>query len=227
MKKKVIGIVLKHYLKDQERLDTVSHDEIEQAIFDNDAIAIGIIPANTGKERATNDWVEHLTDKEKEDFIYQINMCDGIILQGGAFSDMYECFIAKYCFDNDIPILGICAGSHNMVRAVGGKVQDVDNPEFHHSQETYVHDITINKDSTLYKIIKKEKIKVNSRHENAAKELGPLSVCALSDDNVIESVESKDKKFYLAVQFHPESLYKIDENMNNIFKYFINICDNK
>lgn len=24
--------------------------------------------------------------------------------------------------------------------------------------------------------------------------------------------------------FHPESLYKTDENMNNILKYFINIC---
>lgn len=37
-------------------------------------------------------------------------------------------------------------------------------------------------------------------------------------------IEAKNKKFYIGVRFHPESLYKKDENMNNIFKYFINTC---
>lgn len=224
MKKVVIGVVLKHYKNDTERLDTVSHDEIEQAIFDNGAIAIGILPSNEGKIQATNNWKEHLTDKEKEDFIYQIKMCDGIILQGGGFSDIYECFIAKYCYDNDIPILGICAGSHTMVRATGGKIFKVDNPAFHKSNEKYVHKISIDKDSLFYKIVNKDEIMVNSRHVNSARDLGPLKIGAKSYDGVIESVEDKSKKFYLAVQFHPESLYKEDENMNNIFKYFIEIC---
>lgn len=224
MKKVVIGIVLKHYKKDSIRLDTVSHDEVKQAIFDNGAIAIGIIPPNIGKNKATNNWEDNLTQKEKEDFIYQINMCDGIILQGGLFSDVYECVIAKYCYDNNIPILGICAGSQNMVRAVGGKVHNVDNPNLHKSTDEYVHSIKINKDSIFYKIIGKDQIMVNSRHENSAKELGSLTIAAISNDSVIESVEDKNKKFYLAVQFHPESLYKKDENMNNIFKAFIDVC---
>lgn len=40
----------------------------------------------------------------------------------------------------------------------------------------------------------------------------------------MKTIESKDKKFYIGVRFHPESLYKNDERMNNIFKYFINEC---
>ena len=50
---------------------------------------------------------------------------------------------------------------------------------------------------------------------------------AFCDDGYPDIVESKIKDFYIGVRFHPESLYKEDENMNNIFKYFINICDNK
>lgn len=158
MKKVIIGIVSKHYNKDfYDFRDTFVRDELKQAVFDNDAIAVGILPSCFGKVKAVNDWTESLTHKEKEDIITQINLCDGIILQGGGFSDEYECYIAKYCYDNNIPILGICAGNNNMVRAVGGKILKLEEPEKHKSKDKYVHEITINKNSMLYNIIGKEK----------------------------------------------------------------------
>lgn len=227
MKKVIIGIVSKHYSKDFYHFrDTFIRDELKQAIFDNGAIAIGILPSCFEKVQATNEWKDELTEKEKEDIITQINLCDGIILQGGAFSDEYECCIAKYCYDNDIPILGICAGNNNLVRAVKGTISRLDNPETHKSMKEYVHEITIDKDSTLYKMIGKEKIMVNSRHKSYTQNASSLKKIAYSQDGIMEAVEAPNKKFYIAVQFHPESLYKIDENMNNIFKYFINICEN-
>lgn len=65
---------------------------------------------------------------------------------------------------------------------------------------------------------------VNSRHSRYSLNVGPLKVTALSPDGIDEIVEDKKKTFYVGVQFHPESLYKKDENMKNLFLYFLNIC---
>lgn len=65
---------------------------------------------------------------------------------------------------------------------------------------------------------------VNSRHKCYTADASILDCTAYSPDGIIEAVEDNNKKFYLAVQFHPESLYKTDENMNNIFRGFIDIC---
>lgn len=228
MKKTIIGIVNKHYNKESYIFrDTYIRDELKQAIFDNNAVAIGILPPCLEKVQATNNWSDTMSSKEKENLITQINLCDGIILQGGGFSDEYECYIAKYCYDNNIPILGICAGNNNLVRAVGGEISRFDNIEMvnkHKSLEKYVHEIKIENNSNLYKIIGKEKIMVNSRHKSYTDNSSVLNCVAFSDDGVVEAVEDANKKFYMAVQFHPESLYKEDENMNNIFKKFIEIC---
>lgn len=145
-------------------------------------------------------------------------------LQGGLFSDKYETFIANYCHKKNIPILGICAGNNNIVRGVGGKINR--DPELkHNSKEKYVHEIEIDPNSLLFKIIQKDKIMVNSRHTSFIEETS-LLISAKSPDGIIEAVEDPTKTFYMGLQFHPESLYKTDENMNSIFKYFINICKN-
>ncbi len=224
MKKPLIGIVSKHFIKDYIRPDTFIRDEVKQAVFDNGGIAIGILPTCPNKKRARNDWNNSLTKGEEQNLIEQIHLCDGIILQGGGFSDEYECYVANYCYEHDIPILGICAGLNNMVRAVGGKIERMDS-EIHNSMEGYVHEIIISKESNLYKIINKDKVLVNSRHKCYVTDTSILNQAAFSSDNVIEAVEDQNKKFYLAVQFHPESLYMTDKNMNAIFEYFMHICE--
>ncbi len=224
MSKVVIGIVTKHYYQDHKRLETFIRDEVEQAVFNNDAIAIGILPPNEDKIKASSNWHDQFTTKEKHDLYEAINLCDGIILQGGGYSDEYECFIAKYCYDYDIPILGICAGNQNMVRALGGKIGRVEGKK-HDSDDDYVHNIKINIDSKLFRIIGTENIRVNSRHHNYALDPGPLKITAYSDDGVAEAVEDVTKRFYIGVQFHPESLAKKDENMNKIFVSFIKSCE--
>lgn len=224
MSKPVIGIVAKHYNYKQKRLETFIRDEVEQAIFDNGGLAIGILPPNVDKTLAKDNWQEQLTTTEKHNFYEQIALCDGIILQGGGYVDEYECFIAKYCYLYDIPILGICAGKHNMVRAVGGSIGKLDN-ENHNKEDRYVHSIKIDKNSKIYALIGKEEVEVNSRHVRHSLSTGPLKIVATSFDGVDEIVEDASKTFYIGVQFHPESLYRKDVYMNNIFVNFINICD--
>ena len=227
MKKAVIGIVSKHYANYKNHLtDTYIRDEVKQAIFDNGAIAIAILPPDKDIKYIENNLKEDLNEKEYEDLIYQIKLCDGIILQGGGESDNYECIVAKYCYENNIPILGICAGQNNIARAIGGTTCKIDNPEKHMQMtKQYVHKIKIDKTSKFYKIIKKEEIMVNSRHKRTIKDCPKLEKVGFCEDGYADVIESKDKNFYIGVRFHPESLYKIDENMNNIFKSFINECE--
>ena len=47
-------------------------------------------------------------------------------------------------------------------------------------------------------------------------------VVALSDDNLVEAIEFKDKKFAIGVQWHPEDLD--DEQTNKLFDEFIKKC---
>ncbi len=222
MNKPIVGIVAKHLKQSTKRLDTVIHDEVEQAIFDNGGIVIGIIPPNEGKVRAEDKWYDNLTTTEKHNLYDQIALCDGIILQGGSYMDEYECFIAKYCYEQDIPVLGICAGKHVLVRAIGGNIGPVGNMS-HKSEERYVHSIEIDENSKFYKIINNKEIMVNSRHVNMTTST-PLFASAHSSDGVIEVEEAPNKRFYLGVQFHPESLYKQDENMRKIFIGFLDAC---
>ena len=146
MSKPVIGIVSKHYATyKSNKIDTFVRDEIKQAIFDNGGIAIGILPTENDINYCGDEWIDNLSKEEKENLISQIKLCDGIILQGGVETDNYENIIAKYCYDNDIPILGICAGQNNIARALGGTTCKIPNPEKHdRSFDEYVHSIKIN-----------------------------------------------------------------------------------
>lgn len=224
MKKPVIGIVAKHERIADGRLNTFVRDEVEQAVFDNGGIAIGILPPNQDKIRAKDNWQEQLTTTEKHNLYDQIDLCDGVILQGGDFSDEYECFVAKHCFDYNIPLLGICAGKHVMVRALGGKTERLPDRSHYKKKKDYVHKITINKTSRAFDIIGKEEVMVNSRHMIHAAEIVGLDLVAVADDGTDEIVEAPNKRFFMGVQFHPESLYKTDIYMNNIFKNFLLAC---
>ena len=225
MNKPVIGIISKHSEKDEIRPNTYIRDEVKQAIFDNGAVAIGILLPKDEKLDVGDDWVNNLSLDEYDSLIAQINLCDGIIFQGGGACDNYEMIVAKYCYDHDIPTLGICCGQNVIVRALGGTTYKIFNPEKHNQiTEDYVHNISIDALSKFYDIVKQKEIKVNSRHKKTIENSPLLEKVAFCEDGYPDVVESKEKRFYIGVRFHPESLYKIDENMNNIFKYFIDVC---
>ncbi len=147
-----------------------------------------------------------------------VKFCDGIILSGGFYNSLNDYKLIKYLYEKNIPTLGICLGMQGMAMAFNGELEE--KVDGHNSLNKYVHNITINKNSLLYKIIEKETIQVNSRHNFAIPKTNFL-VNALSDDNIIEGIEDQNKKFFLGVQWHPETLN--DEDSLKLFKYFINI----
>lgn len=59
MSKVIIGIVAKHKEDRQTKIDSLIHDEVKQAIFDNDGIAIGILSPNENIIYTGNDWKDY------------------------------------------------------------------------------------------------------------------------------------------------------------------------
>lgn len=226
-RKPIIGIVLKHLLKEEIRPNMFIRDEIKQAIFDNGGIAIGIILPKNEKNDVTDKWENNLNDIEYNNLISQIKLCDGILFQGGGACDNYEMIVAKYCYDNNIPTLGICCGQNVMVRALGGTTRNIENPEKHKTNDLYVHSVKIIDNTKFHEIIGKEKVGVNSRHKKTIDKHPKLIVNCVCEDGYIDGLESPDKTFYMAFRFHPESLYKIDKNHNKIFEEFIKTCNEK
>ena len=150
-----------------------------------------------------------------EEFIKIANLCDGFILQGGSDYTDLEIEFVKYLYEKDIPTLGICLGMQ-MMSAIDGTLEKLNNFN-HKSNNLYVHEVFINHDSKLYSILNKDKIFVNSRHiEHITNTF--LSVSARSSDNVIEAVEDKNKRFFIGVQWHPESI--MDDNSIKLFDSF-------
>ena len=152
-----------------------------------------------------------------------IDLCDGIILQGGSDFYQYDIEAIKYILEKDIPVLGICLGMQSITAAYGASLTDVSN----HKKDgiPYVHDVILNENSKLYKIMKKNKIEVNSRHEQQI--INPLTVQVSGlHDNVIEAVEVEEKTFCIGVQWHPEDMIEYDEDSKKLFDSFFLSCQN-
>lgn len=144
-----------------------------------------------------------------------IDKCSGIIIQGGDTFNDNHLRIVNYLYDENIPTLGICLGMQMMGVLFNGKLGYIDN---HKSKLNYVHEVKINKKSLLYKIIKRDKIMVNSRHNDYLINTD-LNICGESD--VCEAIESKNRVFFLGVQWHPETMVAYDIVANQLFDYFI------
>ena len=148
-----------------------------------------------------------------------LDLCDGIIIQGGKDIYPYHFQILEYCIKNNIPLLGICMG-HQIIGLYSinsnndNDLIQIDN----HQIKDENHIIHIEKNSIMYKIFGPT-LKVNSRHSFAVKKVNlPFKVTSISEDNIIESIEYIDNNnFILGVQFHPEDL----DNTENLYNYFL------
>lgn len=131
------------------------------------------------------------------------------------------------------PLLGICRGIQLLNAALGGTLyQDLPAQHpgeiNHHMMPPYdraVHKVTLKPSAPLYEILGAGEIAVNSYHHQAVKELAKaLEVSAVSEDGLVEGVYMPDKKFVMAVQWHPEFSYLKDENARKIFETFVKAC---
>ena len=191
------------------------------------------------------------TDKEVLDKCF--DMVDGILFTGGHdvnpkfynqknekcgllcdSRDEMEKYLFTKAIENDKPVLGICRGIQLFNALLGGTLYQ-DLPTEHPSETKHsmtkpynrgVHTVDILKDTPLFEIIGVDKLSVNSYHHQAIKDLAPTVVAnAISEDGLVEAITLPDKKFVMAVQWHPEFLWEDSKENDAIIRVFVEAID--
>jgi putative glutamine amidotransferase len=123
----------------------------------------------------------------------------------------------------DLPILGICYGCQflNVVRG-GTLIQHIpDNPDAEVHTGGALQSYGLTDDSRLGQIFGQSEVQGKSYHHQAVGEVGKgLKVVSRHRDGTIEAVESTDRPWTYAVQWHPERTPN-DEATRRLFADFI------
>ena len=223
-------------------------------LWDDDKESIWMLPEYMNaleKNGATPIILPLSTDEEVLDKCFDI--VDGILFTGGHdvnprfynqknekcgllcdSRDEMEKYLFTKAIENDKPVLGICRGIQLFNALLGGTLYQ-DLPTEHPSETKHsmtkpynrgVHTVDILKDTPLFEIIGVDKLSVNSYHHQAIKDLAPNVVAnAISEDGLVEAITLPNKKFVMAVQWHPEFLWQDSEENDAIIKAFVKAID--
>lgn len=143
--------------------------------------------------------------------------------------DLFEIALLKASIKAGKAVMGICRGMQVINVALGGTLyQDLsEDPEakLKHTQlapgNLPTHHVNVDQSSLLQNLTG-ERCYVNSRHHQAIHQVASgLQVVARADDGVVEAVESKSSNQILAVQWHPENMFKHNAEAQAIFGTFI------
>lgn len=195
----------------------------------------------------------------RQNNIDEMEKCDGFILSGGEDvnprlynqpeflryvnpkdidekRDEFEWKVMQYIEDKQKPLLGICRGLQFVNVFLGGTLVP-DLPafgKFNHSKfeegSDRLHNVQVDANSILYKIINEKEGLVNSAHHQSCDMPGfGLVANAMSPDGVIEGMERRfpEKAFLLLVQWHPERMENKESNFSkNIKESFLDAVRN-
>jgi putative glutamine amidotransferase len=143
--------------------------------------------------------------------------------------DQLELRALEYAVRRDIPVLGICRGAQMLNVFFGGTLyQDV--------YEAYeglrrrwtplpVKDVDIVPDSRLARILRRDRVRVNSLHSQSVDRLGQgLAVTARDEAGVVQAIEAPGAYFRIGVQWHPEfMIYRAPQR--RLFRSFVDAID--
>lgn len=164
----------------------------------------------------------------------RLDECEGLVLTGGIDvhpkfygssvldfpnaddfeeeRDEFEINALKRMQERGIPVLGICRGLQLINCAMGGTlVQDLGKRnEIHRGNPDKRHEVHVEDETILSEITDVKEGDVNSAHHQAIQLLGKdLRINCYSVDGMIEGVEgTAGAGFLLAVQWHPERMFK-------------------
>ncbi len=180
-------------------------------------------------------------------------MCDGILFTGGQDvspaiygeeplpqleevsdrRDRLELLVIKEALALEKPVFGICRGLQFLNAALGGTLYQDLSTQYdaripHRQSEPYsvpTHEVNIEPGSPLADVLGSGPISVNSFHHQGVKDLAPgLVPMAWAPDGLVESFFRPGSAFFWAVQWHPEMLFRNDENSRKLFRTFVEAC---
>ena len=211
----LIGILLDYQAEGS--FSTRPHYALRSSYFDAVWRAGGLPVALPYVEDATDNYLE---------------TCDGLIIPGGFYpfpAKLYghepkpnETVHPRYAFEtgltrltveNDLPLLGICAGLQVIAAAMGATIYldvraelptDIDHLNAQPAEQT-AHAVNIVPGTRLHEVLCVDRLEVNTAHKEALRDnLDNLTISAMAPDGVIEGIEIPDRRFCLGVQWHPE-----------------------
>jgi putative glutamine amidotransferase len=136
-----------------------------------------------------------------------------------AERDHFEIQLARAALRGSIPVLGICRGLQLLNVAAGGTLyQDIacrPGAMAYHSasgadRRNLIHGVRVHPGSRLHAIMRVTEARVTSTHHQFVKCLAPgFRVAAeCNEDGIVEAIERPAHPFLVAVQWHPERLYR-------------------
>ena len=152
--------------------------------------------------------------------------------------DIFEIDVLRAARERGLPVLCICRGLQIANVAFGGTLI-ADIPEHLGAGSTIAHDVGepdqhdgwrivpehvvhVDADSALARIAGTTQFATNAAHHQAVDRIaGDLRVVARTADGIVEAMEARfAARFWLAVQWHPESTYANDAASRAIFAAF-------
>ena len=144
--------------------------------------------------------------------------------------DKTELNLLKMAEANFIKTLAICRG-HQLLNVYKGgtlhqHIADNFDTEIEHFQineatSQHIHNINILEQTVLSEVTADKNVGVNSIHHQVINDLGQdLKVNAMSEDNLIEGIESTSDWEAIGIQWHPENLLE-DDITNDLMKWLL------
>lgn len=144
--------------------------------------------------------------------------------------DELELVLAPAALERDLPVFGICRGCQVLNVAMGGgMVQHFDGHRTPEGGDTHYHDVAILPGSRLHDVVAELTLTVNTFHhqgvdaDSLAPAFTPVAV-AQPDEWLVEAYESRDHRWVLGVQWHPERHFELNEGHRRIWDDFFRAC---
>lgn len=141
--------------------------------------------------------------------------------------DHSELALIAEALERDLPLLAICRGLQILNVQQGGTLVQHLVPGERHLHRTpdkaeAAHPVEVAPGTLLARIAGAPKMDVNSRHHQAIGKLGQGLIVSARDpeDGLIEAIERPDRRFVLAVQWHPENQSRAFAEQARMFSAF-------
>ena len=141
--------------------------------------------------------------------------------------DRLEMNLLRAAMETDLPVLAICRGMQLFNVEHGGSLDQHIRARGTHQRHPEdrgepAHEVAVEPGSKLASILGGTTAAVNSRHHQAVDRVGEkLVVSARAGDGTVEGLERPDKRFAVAVQWHPEDQAPKDAVQRKLFEEFV------
>ena len=145
--------------------------------------------------------------------------------------DEFEIAAFHHMQEQNKPVLGVCRGLQlinciyegTLQQDIGDESNKIHKAEIINKiQKDKAHGVDVESGTLLHEILNADRMVVNSAHHQSIQQLGKgLKVNCRSDDGLIEGFEREfpnNKPFLLAVQWHPERMYKFNLEKSPVSK---------